>query len=116
EERRRIGFRTLLEDAQHDLGPGRLCEAGQLVERALGFLPARAARDQPDERGALRSPYAGRPVSSHACNSSQEIAPARTSAGAAEVTSTIVDGGHAPLPPRAPNAANQPPPVRPAAS
>src|SRR5712691_3010421 len=93
EERRRIGFRTLLEYAQHDLGPRRLCEAGQLVERALGFLPARAARDQPDERGTLRSPYAGRSVSSHACNSSQEIAPARTSAGAAEVTSTIVDGG-----------------------
>ena len=54
EERRRIGLRPLLQHAQHDLGAGRLGEAGQLVERSLRLETPRAAGDQPDQR--RRSP------------------------------------------------------------
>ena len=54
EEGRRIGLRPLLQHAQHDLGAGGLGQAGELVERALGVEPARAAGDQPDQRRALR--------------------------------------------------------------
>ena len=53
EKRRRIGLRPLLQHAQHDLGAGGLGEAGELVERALGVEPPRAAGDQADQRGAL---------------------------------------------------------------
>ena len=67
----------------------RLRDLGELVERSLRVEPARPARDQPDERSALRSFYARL---THACTSSHARAPARTSRGADPVTSTMVDG------------------------
>ena len=97
EKRRGIRLRALLQHAQHHLGARGLGQAGQLVERSLGIEPARTARDQADERRALAPRYppgmpglpagtvALRRVSrsrlSHACISSQGIAPARTSRG-----------------------------------
>ena len=91
EKRRRIGLRPLLQNAQHDLGAGRLRQSGR-ARRAIA--PPRAAAFDPATRptSAARSRlrYA-RP--SHACTSSHGIAPARTSRTSLPLTSTIVDGG-----------------------
>src|SRR6185436_17646280 len=92
----RVGFRALLQHAQHDLCAGCLSEARQFVQRALGLERAGVSGDQTDERGALASGYARGPlcsVSSHVSISSQAIAPALISVGGVVVTSTIVDAG-----------------------
>ena len=89
EKRRGVRLGTLLQHAQHDLGAGRFGQPAELVERSFRVEPAGPARDQPDERRALRSFYARL---THACTSSHARAPARTSRGADPVTSTMVDG------------------------
>ena len=61
-----IGLRPLLQHAQHDLGAGRLGQAGELVERALGVEPARAAGDQADQRRALARALAAVQARAHA--------------------------------------------------
>ena len=96
EKGRRIGLRPLLQHAQHDLGAGRLGQAGQLVERSLGLEPPRAAGDQADERRALASGYARRSLA--ACPAMPESRPTQSrrrgpAAARRRVTSTIVDGG-----------------------
>ena len=58
EKRRGVGLGTLLQHAQHDRGAGRLGEPAELVERSLGVEPPGPARDQADQRRALRSFYA----------------------------------------------------------
>src|SRR5207253_4821123 len=59
EIRGRIRFRPLLQHAEHDVGAGRIGEAGELLERALRFVAPRAPGNQADERGALAPRYAG---------------------------------------------------------
>ena len=58
EKGRWIRLRALLQYAQHDVGPRRLREAGELVERSIRFEPPGAAGNQAHQRGALGSPYA----------------------------------------------------------
>jgi hypothetical protein len=62
EKRGGVGLGPLLHHAQDDFGAGRLRQPRELFERSFRFLPARAARDQTDERRSLGTGYA----SSHA--------------------------------------------------
>ena len=53
EKRRRIGFGTILQDAQHHARARGFGEAAELFERMFGVDPPRAAGYEADQRGPL---------------------------------------------------------------
>ena len=53
EKRRRIRFRTILQDAQHHARARGFGEAAELFKRMFGVDPPRAAGHEADERGPL---------------------------------------------------------------